>query len=886
MSSGKRKRESHPSLKSKAKSPQTIKKGIDYFFKKKANGEGNTPTTKYLDDSDIQEIIKENLLDDLDNYENSEDLSRELRERRIQELKDEEFARRIQALVDEGKENESAATSQSCDINFHEANEFDKKITKMDNSQNYFAVDKYLTPDDDPGPFEISEKLGEAAETGLRQNEIINISSPKKQANSKSERSSTTVDIAIDKSILEFDPFVDGKEAELWNTTTSTPYSFLSETFVKVNSTRSRLKIVDYLVNCLRTLIVHDPQSLLPAVWLTTNSLAPPYIPLELNLGPSIISKAIKSSSGVSGQTLKLLYDKYGDIGDVIFESKTSVRTLAQPAPLTIRGVYKSFYQIAQIKGTGSQEIKQRIVERLLVSARGEEARFIGRTLVQNLRIGAVKTTMLIALSRAFTMNAPQGANWTPKNINIMGKEEQDIIFKSAEEIVKQSFARRPSYDEIVPSLLSDGIDGLSQSVGLKIGVPIRPMLGSITRDLSDMSRLLEGHKFTCEFKYDGQRAQIHCDENGKVNIFSRHLETMTTKYPDLVNLVSQIRGDQVKSFIVEGEVVAVDKSGHLQNFQSLTNRARKNVELGAVSQQVCLFAFDLMYLNGQTLLDRPLRERRDLMKSLFVEVPGKFTYVRHMDATSSDQDELAAFFKEAVDAKCEGIMVKVLDIQEESTFAAAAAATTTSTTASITKIGDKNQKGRRKTLPATYEPDKRTAGWCKVKKDYASGSDSLDLVPLGAWHGNGRKAGWWSPILLGVRDPTTGTLRALCKCISGFTDLFYKDLNVRYSLESNKTSNSPKDYIDSPLVPDVWFEPSEVWEIKMADITLSPLYKAAIGLVSEDRGLSIRFPRFIRVREDKSIDECTTEEELAAMYRKQESGRGEDMIEKAVESE
>ena len=100
-------------------------------------------------------------------------------------------------------------------------------------------------------------------------------------------------------------------------------------------------------------------------------------------------------------------------------------------------------------------------------------------------------------------------------------------------------------------------------------------------------------------------------------------------------------------------------------------------------------------------------------------------------------------------------------------------------------------------------EPDKRTLGWCKVKKDYADGSDSMDLVPIGAWYGNGRKAGWWSPILLALRNEEDGTLQAVCKCISGFTDQFYKDLNVTYSPEGpNTTYEKPWEY-ESALTPE-----------------------------------------------------------------------------------
>ncbi|KAJ5174435.1 uncharacterized protein N7482_000312 [Penicillium canariense] len=192
-------------------------------------------------------------------------------------------------------------------------------------------------------------------------------------------------------------------------------YALLTRAFVLANATTSRIKIVDTLVNFLRVLIEGDPSSLLPAVWLATNSISPPYEEIELGLGGSSISKALKKIYGLDNQGLKSLYNKHGDAGDVAFEAKKrQAFTLAKPKPLKIKGVYRSLLKIATSKGSGSQETKQRIVEKLLQDTRGaEESRYIVRTLVQNLRIGAVKTTMLIALARAFLHSKPDGAEFT-----------------------------------------------------------------------------------------------------------------------------------------------------------------------------------------------------------------------------------------------------------------------------------------------------------------------------------------------------------------------------------------------------------------------------------------------------------------------------------------
>jgi DNA ligase-1 len=510
----------------------------------------------------------------------------------------------------------------------------------------------------------------------------------------------------------------------------------------------------------------------------------------------------------------------------------------------------------------------------------------ISYTDIMKLRIGAVKTTMLIALSRAFLLSRPPGSDFSlksQKDLAAFKKEELAEIWSKSEEIVKKCFAQRPNYNDLIPVLLEVGVcPELLIRCGLTLHVPLRPMLGSITRDLSEMLTKLQGRDFSCEYKYDGQRAQVHCDDQGKVSIFSRHLELMTDKYPDLVALIPKIRGEGVSSFIMEGEVVAVDQSsGELKTFQTLANRARKDVSIGSVKVDVCLFAFDLMYLNGESLIDRPFRERRELLRGLFTEVPNQFAWVKSIDATSQDSETVLEFFKSATDIKCEGIMVKILDnlpsirlLDESEDAIVAEPVLPVKTGKGKKKVAEiePEKKTRRKALLATYEPDKRLDSWLKVKKDYGSSFDTLDLIPVAGWHGQGRKSKWWSPILLAVRNEETGSLEAVCKCISGFTDTFYKANKEYYEEGGDHVLPDKPSYVDyQGGYPDIWFEPQEIWEMAFADITLSPTYTAAIGLVSDERGLSLRFPRFLKKREDKSIDEASTSELLAGLYKKQE---------------
>ncbi|KAH9978563.1 ATP-dependent DNA ligase [Lactifluus volemus] len=643
------------------------------------------------------------------------------------------------------------------------------------------------------------------------------------------------------------------------------PYSFLVHALCALSATRSRVAILNILANALRLITRYHPPSILPSLYLLSNSLAPPYMPIELGLGPSLISKAIQHVSGITPAALKRLYNQTGDPGDVAFLAKCRVRTLVPHATLSISGVYDMLLKIADIKGKGAVGRKQTLVEKLLVATKGEETRYLVRTLSQHIRVGAVRTTILTALARALVLTPPATVissgssytasteliahaqvNWAPETT--VSKTLLLEKFASAEALLRKVFVQHPNYDHIISAILEVGLDGLrkrspsqSRMTASPTGIPLQPTLGSPMRSLGDVYERVGGLAFTAEFKYDGQRVQIHAkkSETGKlsVSLFSRHLEDMTEKYPDVVYMVQSFfaNSQDISSFIVDAEIVAIDASNDsLKSFQELSNRARKDVKLHEIKVDVCIYAFDLMYLNGQSLLQESFRSRRKLLRAHFPAAQtdklgsAKFDHVESCESEEG-RKAIEEFWHRAVDSRCEGLMIKLLDHGEV-----------------LEATGPRKDTSRKQPLPATYEPDKRTSTWLKLKKDYVNGlGDTLDVVPIGAWHGNGRKAQWWSPVLLAVRDTRTDSLVATCKCMSGYT-------------------------------PSVYFRPHQVWEIRGADVTLSPVSVAAKGLVSDDKGLSLRFPRFIRVREDKSVEQASSTDFLAGMYREQQ-GRGKD---------
>ena len=144
-----------------------------------------------------------------------------------------------------------------------------------------------------------------------------------------------------------------------------------------------------------------------------------------------------------------------------------------------------------------------------------------------------------------------------------------------------------------------------------------------------------------------------------------------------------------------------------------------------------------------------------------------RFGHVESIDSTKPE--DVQAFFEQVVSQKCEGLMVKLLESGEGLAGEDAEDDEEEAIDAEPEDKAKGKDSGRKKPLPSTYEPDARSQGWLKVKKDYLEGvGDSLDLIPIGAWYGMGRKAGWWSPILLAVYNPETGALEAVCKCLAG----------------------------------------------------------------------------------------------------------------------
>uniref|UniRef100_A0A8B9YMJ3 DNA ligase n=1 Tax=Bos mutus grunniens TaxID=30521 RepID=A0A8B9YMJ3_BOSMU len=606
-------------------------------------------------------------------------------------------------------------------------------------------------------------------------------------------------------------------EDACWKAGQRVPYLAVARAFEKIEEVSARLRMVETLSNLLRSVVALSPADLLPVLYLSLNRLGPPQQGLELGIGEGILLKAVAQATGRQLESVRAEVAEKGDVGLVAESSRSTQRLVLPPPALTAAGVFAKFRDIAQLAGSASTTKKIDVIKGLFVACRHSEARFIARALSGRLRLGLAEQSVLAALAQAVSLTPP--SQECPPAVVDAGKgktaEARKTWLEEQGMILKQTFCEVPDLEQIVPVLLEHGLERLPEHCRLSPGVPLKPMLAHPTRGVSEVLKRFEEAAFTCEYKYDGQRAQIHVLEGGEVKIFSRNQEDNTGRYPDIISRIPKIKLPSVTSFILDTEAVAWDREKkQIQPFQVLTTRKRKEVDAAEIQVQVCLYAFDLIYLNGESLTE------------------GEFVFATSLD--TKDTEQIAEFLEQSVKDSCEGLMVKTLDVD------------------------------------ATYEIAKRSHNWLKLKKDYLEGvGDTLDLVVIGAYLGKGKRAGRYGGFLLASYDEESEEFQAICKLGTGFSD---EELEEHHQRLQALVLPTPRSYVraDGAVAPDHWLDPSDVWEVKCADLSLSPIYPAARGLVDSEKGISLRFPRFIRVREDKKPEQATTSAQVAGLYKKQ----------------
>jgi DNA ligase-1 len=399
---------------------------------------------------------------------------------------------------------------------------------------------------------------------------------------------------------------------------------------------------------------------LLTLVYLTSNTVAPQHENVELGVGDSILIKAIGEASGTSNDMIKKKYDKEGDLGNVAMNAKGKQRTLVGfgtkkvglgggPKRLSCVDVLRVFKEIANVSGSQSQKWKVDKIKSLLVRAKGYESKYIIRGLQGKLRIGLAQSTVLASLAHAIVLTKPcdvtslteeekraiRKLDGTPnaypesaRRLCTTNPEPPlDIQLEAATAIVKKAYNEVPSYDSLLAALLCTPLQELHKHCTLTPGVPVGPMLAKPTKSIKEVLKRLDGVRFTLEYKYDGERAQVHLLSNGKMCAFSRSLLDSSEKFPEVpLYCRESCATSGVTDFVLDTEVVAYNtETGQFLPFQVLSTRKRTGESADSSKIRVIVQAFDLMYLNGTSLLDKTLSERRELMKKNFLPIDGKF---------------------------------------------------------------------------------------------------------------------------------------------------------------------------------------------------------------------------------------------------------------------
>jgi DNA ligase-1 len=351
---------------------------------------------------------------------------------------------------------------------------------------------------------------------------------------------------------------------------------------------------------------------------------------------------------------------------------------------------------------------------------------------------------------------------------------------------------------------------------------PFKPLMPALAERLADPEEIIERlGRCGVEMKYDGFRLQCHKDGE-RVELYSRKLERMTRMFPDVVEAVGKLKP---KALIFEGEALAYDnRKKRYFPFQQTMHRRRKH-GIAAASEEFPLnvFVFDVLYVDGKDMTNEPYRKRRKIVEKLF-----KGGILRPSGCRMvSKAGKLEEIFREALSEGLEGIMAKDLD--------------------------------------APYTAGKRKFAWIKLKKSYGKSVDTIDGVIVGYYLGHGARAQFeFGGVLVAVQNSDSGRLETIAKVATGFTEQEMTDMQAM--LEKIRLPRPPAN-LDCRIEVDFWVEPRYVVEVAFDEITESPNHTCGMH---GGKGYALRFPRVVKLRDDKTAKDITTTDEAIQMFELQ----------------
>jgi len=559
-------------------------------------------------------------------------------------------------------------------------------------------------------------------------------------------------------------------------------YSEICDIYENLGNTSSRLKKVDILSDFLKELKKNGRSEW---IYLLRGKVLPDYDARVLGLSGKLAIKAIVKASGASNSEVVKQYNKIGDLGGVaehFFHNKKQ-STLFN-SKLTIEKVFNNFRKILDIEGKGAVDKKLALVVELLNSASGVEAKYIIRTVVGTLRVGVADSTLRDAIAETFF----------EKDKKEMAEKIEDVYDLANDfALVFDAAAKgRKELDkiEVVP------------------GKPMHVMLPVKVTNIGEAFRIC-GKPAAFEHKYDGFRVIIS-KYHREVKLFTRRLDEVTNQFPDVVEIVKKnVKGD---NFILDSEVVGYDsKTKKYKPFEAISQRIRRKYHIDKLIRElpVEVNVFDIIYYNGESLIEKSFKERRKLLEKV-IKVK-QFKIRTSKQFVTSDEKKAVKFYHDALDLGEEGIMVKKLD--------------------------------------AGYKPGRRVGYIVKMKPQ----ANDLDLVITAAEHGTGKRAGWLTSFIVACKDGDK--YLDVGKVSSGLKEK--EEQGTTYK----QMTKMLKPLIISEKGSRVKLKPKIIVAVTYQNIQKSPTYNS---------GYAMRFPRIVAVRPDKPLKELNTLKDIKKEAKKQ----------------
>jgi len=609
-------------------------------------------------------------------------------------------------------------------------------------------------------------------------------------------------------------------------------FKTVAESFEKIEKASSRLVMTDLLAQLFKEA---DSDEIERIVYLSQGQLAPAHKQIEIGMGEKYAEEAIAKASGHSREDVHKQFKKIGDLGLVAEHVlKNRKQQSLFSAELTAEKVFRNLMKIATSKGKGSQDLKIKLLAELLNSASPLEARYLVRIPLGGLRLGIGDPTMMDAFAinrlpevkkdKKLVEEAKAGLKEKKEEKR---REELERKLKTiVRERIEDKYNVHSDLGSLAEKLKKHGLAGLKK-IDIRPGVPIRPTLAERLPTAEEIIKKLG--KCAVEAKYDGLRLAVHKD-GSKVTIFSRKQENITEMFPDIVEAVKkQISARQA---IFEGEALAFnEETQEFQPFQVTIQRKRKHgIEKMAKEFPLTLFCFDLLFADGKNFMKRPFKERRSGLKKIIRN--GKTIVLTDSIETSSAK-EMTRYFNESVEKGLEGIIAKDLN--------------------------------------APYIAGARKFSWIKLKRSYRGElSDTVDTAIIGYYKGKGKRTKFGlGGLLTAVYDEKDNVFKSIAKIGTGMSEEMLSQLHKK--LSKIKEGKKPKN-VDSELEPDVWTEAKYVIEVNADEITRSPIHTA--GKKKNGQGYALRFPRMIKIRQDKSAEHATTVNEIEKMFKMQKHSK------------